>query len=234
MDIVTLLNQNPALVWGGLIFAVIIFLITKHLESQEEERKPPEPSELDEIVRPKVKAHLETRGVTPGQKTFFKIGRDPKGVVNKYVDTELPKDLINPNPEEPNTDIDPEDVEQVRILSVRPESRVELLLEKLQEFFTRRSIERKIYVFRLDSFLDTPGLQEMIVEGDTMSYQYGGLEVELIDSAKNVVHQAVESEVSEKLLASLPNYTEKIDFLFPIHSQNVKMEKEKSQREGDW
>lgn len=233
-EIWTILQNNPILLWGGIILGVIIYLIVKHLDSAEEGREAPEPTTLDKIVKPKVKAHLKNRGKQPGEESMFKIGRHPKGIVHTYVDSELPKQLINPNPNERSSqDIDDAETEKVRILNVRPAGRVEKILEQIKQLFTSEDVDRKLYVFRVDSFVDTPG-SDMIVDDDVMSYEYGGMEVELSASTRNAVHQAVQSDVSEKLLASLPNYTEKVDFLFPIHSQKVKMEEKRGEQEGDW
>lgn len=232
-DIVAILQQNPIILWGGIILGVILFLVARHLESKGEGREVPEPTTLDKIVKPKVKEHLKNRGATPGENTFFKIGRDPKGLVHRYVDTELPSDLINPNPKEKN-DTDKEDMDKVRILSVKPARRLERIIERILAMFTRTDPERKIYVFRKDSFVDAPGTNEMIVDDEVMSYSYGGMEVELSTSSRNTVNQAVQTVVAEKLLASLPNYTEKVDYLFPIHSQKVTQTREEMKGQGEW
>lgn len=226
------LQNNPLILWGGIILAAIIFLIARHLENSGSGREVPEPTTLDKIVKPKVKEHLKNRGREPS-KTFFKIGRDSKGLVYKYVETKLPEEMINPNPDKKSTENREASVD-VRIISVKPARRMERLMQKILAMFTRREPERKLYVFRTESFLDTPSSDEMIVDDDVMSYTLAGMEVELSTATKNTINQAVETEVSEKLLASLPNYTEKVDYLFPLHSQKMSVEEQKAKEQGEW
>lgn len=230
-SVLVVLENNPLILWGGIILAAIIFLIARHLENQGEGREVPEPTTLDKIVKPKIKEHLKNRGRQPS-KTFFKIGRDHKGIVHKYVDTKLPEEMINPNPEEQNDETEAK--VGVRIISVKPSRRLERIIEQLIAMFTRRTPERKLYVFREDSFVDTPNSNEMIVDDEVMSYSLAGMEVELATATKNSINQAVETAVSEKLLASLPNYTEKVDYLFPLHSQEMTVKKEEAKQDGDW
>lgn len=231
-DILLVLQENPLILWGGIILAAIIFLIARHLENRGQGREVPEPTTLDKIVKPKVKQHLKNRGKEPS-KTFFKIGRDHKGLVHKYVDTKLPEKMINPNPEQKSSEDRDAEID-VRIVSVKPEKRLERILQKIIAMFTRREPERKLYVFKEDSFVDTPNSNEMIVDEDVMSYSLAGMEVELSTPTKNTINQAVETAVSEKLLASLPNYTEKVDYLFPLHSQKITEVRESHREEGDW
>ena len=231
-DIASILSNNPVLLWGGIILAVIIYLVARHIENQDDGREVPEPTSLDQIVKPKIKEHLKKRGKQP-EKTYFKIGRDTKGLVHTYVDADLPEKMINPNPEE-DSDLDDEDKVKVRIATVKPAKRVERIIQMILRRFTPSNPERKIYVFKEESFLDTPSTDEMIVSEDVMSYTMAGMEVELSTAAKNTINQAVETEVSEKLLASLPNYTEKVDYLFPIHSQNISELKEQAKQGDDW
>lgn len=231
-NILLILQNNPLILWGGIILAAIIFLIARHLESDDGGREAPEPTTLDKIVKPKVKEHLKSRGRTPGSETYFKIGRDYKGLVHRYVDTELPDNLINPNPKEKSNTED-STKSKVRIISIKPAKRLERILQQIRAMFTRQEVDRKIYIFRESSFLDTPE-DDMVVDDDVMSYSYGGMEVEMSDASRNSINQAVQTVVAEKLLASLPNYTEKVDYLFPIHSQNVTQTREENKGEGDW
>lgn len=231
-NIMIILQENPIILWGGLILAAIIFLIVKHLDSEDGGREAPEPTTLDKIVKPKVKEHLNARGRQPGSQTYFKIGRDYKGLVHTYVDTELPDQLINPNPKE-KSDTENSSKSKVRIVSVKPARRLERILQQIRAMFTRQEVDRKIYIFRESSFLETPE-DDMIVDDDVMSYSYGGMEVEMSDASRNSINQAVQTVVAEKLLASLPNYTEKVDYLFPIHSQKVTQTREEHKGEGEW
>lgn len=231
-EILVVLQNNPIILWGGIILAAIIFLIARHLESSSEGRDVPEPTTLDKIVKPKVKEHLNNRGKQPADDVFFKIGRDTKGIVHSYVDTQLPTKLINPNPKEKSDAGD--EMNDVRILAVKPAQRLERIIQAILAMFTRREPERKLYVFKQDSFLDVPGNSEMVLDGDVMSYTYGGMEVELDTSSRNTINQAVQTVVAEKLLASLPNYTEKVDYLFPIHSQNVTQTREERKGGEEW
>jgi len=232
-DIALILEQNPILFWVGIVIAAGVFLITRYLNSQEVERDVPQPTTLDKIVKPKIREHLRSRGERPEIDVVFKIGRNPKGIVDRYVDTELPSKLINPNPNQPS-DAEDSEKEEVRIVSIKPENFFERLLERLLTITKGGEASRRIYIFRKDSFVDTLNNNEMIVDGQVMSYTFAGMEVELDNSARNVVNRATQDVVSEKLLAALPNYTEKVDYLFPLHSQNVTMEKQKADREGDW
>jgi len=231
-DIFLVLQENPLILWGGIILAAIIFLIARHLENRGTGRDVPEPTTLDKIVKPKVKEHLKNRGRTPGEKTFFKIGRDHKGLVHRYVNTELPEKLIDPNPK--NKSEETGAMEDVRIIEVKPERRIERILQAIMAMFTRSEPERKLYVFKEDAFIDTPGTNEMMVDDDVMSYTYGGMEVQLDTSSRNTINQAVQTVVAEKLLASLPNYTEKVDYLFPLHSQKISTIAEERKGEGEW
>lgn len=234
VEIVSFLHANPGVVWGGLILGTFLFLIHQHLQTQEKEREAPEPDTLENIVKPKVREHLHHRGESPPDDTYFQIGRSNKGEIDRMLETDLPKKLINPNPDNQAKDQTGEETVSVRILSVMPSSKVTRFFQKLLALFTRQKEDRRIYVFREESFIDTPNPNQLILDGDTMSYSYAGMEVELTASARNSVHQAVQTEVSEQLLASLPNYTEKVDFLFPYHSQNVTMEERRNEGEGDW
>lgn len=231
-DVIMVLQDNPLILWGGIILAAIIFLIARHLENRGSGRDVPEPTTLDKIVKPKVKEHLRNRGRTPGEKTYFKIGRDQKGLIHRYVNTELPEKLIDPNPK--NKSKESGDMEEVRIIEVKPAKRLERILEKIMAAFTRSEPDRKLYVFKQDAFIDTPGTNEMMVDDDVMSYTYGGMEVQLDTSSRNTINQAVQTVVAEKLLASLPNYTEKVDYLFPLHSQEITRTKEERKGQGDW
>jgi len=240
-EIGTILAENPVVLWGGIILAALIFLITKHLENQEEEEmQAPRPSSLREIVRPRVKEHIENRGKTPESKTYFKIGRDVKGEVTKYAETKTPPELLNPNPnkEEDFSDdddeedgFDEEDLIPVKIIMIKPAGIVNRLREILMALLgqqNRGEGNEKFYIFRSESFLKVPG-DDMIVDDDVLSYNFAGMEVEIDDSTRNVVNQAVQTEVSESVLAALPNYTEKVDFLFPLHSQEIT----KTREEGE-
>lgn len=231
-DALLFLQNNPLILWGGIVLSAIIFLIARHMDKDESAREAPEPTTLDKIVKPKVKEHLSNRGRKPGSPTAFKIGRTHKGMVHRWVETELPDELINPNPHQESDTGDGK--EKVRILSVKPSRRIERIIEAIIAMFTRREPTRKLYVFRVESFMDTPNQNEMIVDDDVMSYTFGGMEVELSDSSKNTVNQAVETAVSEKLLSALPNYTEKVDYLFPLHSQKISQLKEENRMEEEW
>lgn len=231
-NLLVILQDNPLILWGGIILAAIIFLIARHIENDDDGREAPEPTTLDKIVKPKVKEHLSNRGRQPKSETYFRIGRDYKGIVHYYADTELPNKLINPNPKE-KSDTDDAERSKVRIVSVKPARRLERILQQIKAMFTRQEIDRKIYIFKKDSFLDTPD-NDMIVDDDIMSYSYGGMEVELSDPSRNTINQAVQTVVAEKLLASLPNYTEKVDYLFPLHSQNMSVTREENKGDGDW
>lgn len=240
-EIATLLSENPIVLWGGIILAALIFLITKHLENQEEEEmKAPRPSSLREIVRPKVKEHVDNRGKTPQAKTYFKIGRDVKGQVTKYVETKTPNELLDPNPnkeeqigdeDEEEKEFTEEDLVSVRIIMIKPTGIMNRLREILMALMgqqNRGEGNEKFYIFREESFLNIPG-DDMVVDDDVLSYTFAGMEVEIDDSTRNVVNQAVQTEVSESVLAALPNYTEKVDFLFPLHSQEIT----KTREEGE-
>lgn len=232
-DIATVLANNPLIFWAGVILAAGIYIFSTYINNQKEESEVPEPSSLDQIVKPKVREHLENRGIEPQDAVLFKIGRDTKGLVDRYVETRMPSEMINPNPDKSGGEEDAKEIE-VKIVSVKPENFVEQILQRIVAMFTNQQEGRKIYVFRADSFVDSPDTREMVVHGDTLSYTLGGLEVELTTGSKNVVNQAVEKVVSEKLLASLPNYTEKVDYLFPIHSQKMSVEEQKADRQGEW
>jgi len=238
-EIATLLSENPIVLWGGIILAALIFLITKHLENQEEdEMEAPRPSSLREIVRPKVKEHVDNRGKKPKAKTYFKIGRDVKGQVTKYVETKTPNELLDPNPnkeeeidEEDDKEFTEEDLVPVKIIMIKPTgimNRIREILMALMGQQNKGEGREKFYIFRDESFLNVPG-DDMVVDDDVLSYTFAGMEVEIDDSTRNVVNQAVQTEVSESVLAALPNYTEKVDFLFPLHSQEIT----KTREEGE-
>lgn len=243
-SIVAILNNNPIILWGGIVLAIGIFLTARHLERmrrQEEELEAPRPSTLDEIVLPKVISHLNARGVEPETGFYLKIGRQNQGVVHQYLNTRLPSKLINPDPNEASVDmenLDESDVEMidVRIVRTKPTGWLNSIREVIISLLAREPDEKgndSIYVLREDSFLNIPG-DNMVVDGDVMTYQYGGMEVETDTSTRNVVHRAVQEDVSEKLLSSLPNYTEKVDFLFPLHSQKMKeIQQEGEHRQSD-
>lgn len=233
------LQENPVILWGGIVLGALIFLITKHLEKREEqELEAPQPSSLDEIVKPKVREHVEARGKEPGSKALFKIGRDVKGQVSKYVETEMSEELLNPNPrkdddgvsEEGENDYDPEKMEDVRIIMIEPTGLLNSLKAILLAMLGNVDAGggEKFYIFRKESFLETPG-NEMVVDPEVMSWNFAGMEIEVANSARNVAHQAVQTEVSENVLAALPNYTEKVDYLFPLHSQEVSKIKEEGE-----
>lgn len=235
---INFLSGNPAIVWGGIILAALLFLITRHLErmkAQEEELEPPSPSTLDEIVRPKVIRHLQDRGNEPEGSIIFKIGRQKKGEVKLYHDTKMEKDLLNPDPTNQGNNrggSGETEMEEVRILMTGDTG----LLNWLQEFLIsilgtyreQENMDNSIYIFRKDSFLNVPG-NEMILDPDVLSYELGGCEVEIDDSTRNVVHEAVQNDVNSKLLSALPNYAEKVDYLFPLHSQNITEIKEEGE-----
>lgn len=236
-----LLEQNPVVLWGGIVLALIVYLITKHLENQEQqELETPRPSSLDEIVKPKVKEHVQARGKEPKSATYFKIGRDVKGQVTKYVETKTPEELLNPNPRDESStkDEDAEELEEgdmveVRIIMIKPAGVMDKLKEMLLALLGNvESSNEKFYIFRKQSFLNVPG-DNMVVDPEVLSYNFAGMEVEIDDSTRNVVNQAVQTEVSESVLAALPNYTEKVDYLFPLHSQEVSKIKEEGEHLRD-
>lgn len=242
-ELVVLIEQNPIILWGGIVFAAIVFLVTRHYErmkAKEETDEAPRPSSLDEIVRPRVLKHIDDRGKKPSAETKFKIGRDVKGNVYQFLDTEMDAELLNPNPNDSGSqssqDELPSSVEEgemvpVRIVRVKPDSFVDNLREFILSLIAAPAPEEsddKLFVFRKSSFIDLPG-DDMMVDPDALSYQFAGMEVEIDPATRNVVNQAVQGEVSEKLLAALPNYTEKVDYLFPEHSQSMK----EIQQEGE-
>ena len=241
---ITFLNGNPAVLWMGIILAILLFLVTRHLErmkSKEEELEPPSPTSLDEIVRPKVVRHLQSRGKEPKTQIVFKIGREPQGTVKRYLDTRMESKLLNPNPNTSSSDDSSspsdDDFTDVRIVMTGKTG----ILNALQEFLVsilgtydqQEDAGESIYVFRKSSFLNTPG-DDMVLDPDVLSYDFAGMEVEIDPSTRNVVNQAVQGEVSEQLLSALPNYTEKVDFLFPLHSQKMKsIEQEGEHLQGE-
>lgn len=239
-DIVMLIEQNPILLWGGIVLAALIFLVARHIErmrQRDDELEAPRPSSLDEIVRPKVLQHLDDRGTTPETDFLLKIGREHKGSVYQYLDTEMDAELINPNPrkgdasgsndsKELPVDADGDgDMVDVRIIRVKPNNFINSIKQFIMSMLAYEpnpeNVSDKLYVFRQSSFLDVPG-DDMVVDPEALSYQLAGMEIEVSPSTRNVVNQAVQAEVSEKVLAALPNYTEKVDFLFPLHSQSMK------------
>lgn len=232
-----ILEQNPVVLWGGLVLALIVYLITKHLENQEQQGlETPRPSSLDEIVKPKVREHVKARGKEPKSSTYFKIGRDVKGQVTKYAETKTPEKLLDPNPQKDSSgtdddeELDDSDMVEVRIIMIKPAGIMDKLKQMLLALLGNVNAggNDKFYIFRKDSFLNTPS-DDMIVDPEVLSYNFAGMEVEISDPTRNVVNQAVQTEVSESVLAALPNYTEKVDFLFPLHSQEVK----KIEQEGE-
>jgi len=235
-----LLEENPILIYLGVILAILVYGLTRYLETvEEEEMEPPEPTTLDKIVRPKVEASVNHRGTEPGTKTLLKFGRNPVGSVDRYLETTLPKKALNPDP---NTDDqvteDEEQFEEVRILRVGGISKIDELLQKLKEIFgmAKEGSNQKFYVFRKKSFLDHPG-DDMVIDPEVLSYEFAGMEIESANSTKNVVSQAVQVETQEKLMSAIPNYTEKVDYLFPLHSQNmseIKQEGEFRNEGGDF
>lgn len=230
----TFLTQNPVILWGGLILAFVIYIaiLEARRVRQDDELKPPEPKSLREIVRPKVQEFIDARGQTPKADSYFKIGRDMKGQIDKFVETRQPKELLDPNPKkdkkEPD-DYDENDMVEVRIISIEPASTIGKIALIIKGIFGEKvEDEQNIYVFRTDAFLDTPG-DDMVVDPDVMSYNYSGMEIQIDDSTRNVVNQAVQTDISEKLLAGYPYYTEKVDHLFPLHS----MERRKIKDQGE-
>ena len=228
-DISVILAENPIILWGGLILGLLIFLTTRYLEQMgEEEYSTPRPSTLDAIVKPRIKEHLDMRGRSAPD-TRLKIGRETVGQVDKYVDTKMPSILMNPNPrkdkESELEDLTEDDFTDVRVLKVSSSGLFDKVLDEILVALTNPSEEEqannwKFYIFKKDSFLDVPG-NDMILDPDVLSYNYAGMEVEIDDATRNVVNAAVSTEVSEKVLAAMPNYTEKVDYLFPIHSQKM-------------
>lgn len=248
-ELVVLIEQNPIILWGGIVFAAIIFLVTRHLErmrAKEENNEPPRPSSLDEIVRPRVLKHIDDRGTEPAAETKFKIGRDVKGNVHQFMDTEMDAELLNPNPRNANSSsssdeelpssVEEGDMVAVRIVRVKPDDLVTSIREFIMSLLAAPAPEDsddKLFVFRKSSFIELPG-DDMMVDPDALSYQFAGMEVEIDPATRNVVNQAVQGEVSEKLLAALPNYTEKVDYLFPEHSQSMKeIQQEGEHLQGD-
>lgn len=250
-EIVLMLQNNPIVLWGGIVLAALIFLVARHMErmrqQEESQLEAPRPSTLDEIVRPKVMTHVDNRGTKPENQFVFKIGRQPKGYVYQYLDTEMETELLNPNPNdgsvksseasdgELEADDEPE-MTDVRIIRTKPQGWAYTIKQFIRSLLAQspdvENSEDGLYVFRRDSFLDTPG-DDMVLDPDVMSYVFANMEVEITPSARNVVNQAVQTEVSEKLLSALPNYTEKVDFLFPLHSQSMKKIEQEGEHMGD-
>jgi len=228
-DISVLLAENPVILWGGLILAAVIFVATRYLENMgQEEYSTPRPSTLDAIVKPRIKEQIEMRGIQPPA-TEFKIGREIMGTVDTYVDTKMPNVLMNPNPNKNKQseleNLSEDDFVDVRVIKTNPTGVLNKFVENLKLALTNPSEEEEVnnwsfYIFRKDSFLDVPG-NDMVLDPNVLSYNYAGMEVEIDDATRNVVNAAVSTEVSEKVLAALPNYTEKVDYLFPIHSQKM-------------
>lgn len=242
-EISVLLAENPIILWGGLVLGIIIFIATRYLENRgDEEFNRPRPSTLDALVKPRIKEQLEMRGKNP-EKSMFKIGREVQGQVQEFVDTKMPKELMNPNPNKKGGGLDVEnltedDFENVRVLKIGSHNKLSKFLQELKFALANTDEEDEvdrwqIYIFRKDSFLDVPG-DDMVLDPDVLSYNYAGMEVEIDNAARNMIHSAVSTEVSEKVLAALPNYTDKVDYLFPHHSQEMsRIEQEGENMGGD-
>lgn len=236
-DISVLLAENPVLLWGGVVLGALIFIITRWLEQKgQEDLDAPRPSTLDAIVKPRIQKQLEQRGKNP-KNTEFKIGRDVKGTVESYVDTKMPSILMNPNPRDDKEDelenLSEEDFVDVRIVKTGKAKMFERFFDELKMMVAQPSEEDEVdhwnfYIFRKESFLDIPG-NDMVIDPEVLSYNYAGMEVEINDATRNIVNTAVSTEVSEKVLAAMPNYTEKVDYLFPDHSQDMS----RIQKEGE-
>lgn len=233
-EITDVLAENPILIWLGIILALIVYGLTRYLETlKEEEMEVPQPSSLDDIVKPKVEASVNHRGEVPGTESILKFGRNPVGQVKKYLDTTMPKQALNPDP---NTEdnVDEGENEEVRIIRAGSTSRIDELLQTLKEIFSIGEEEdnEKLYIFRKESFLDHPG-DDMVIDPDVLSYEYAGMEVEASIPSRNVVSQMVQIETQEKLLSAIPNYAEKVDYLFPIHSQKQTTIKNEGEYQND-
>jgi len=232
-----ILEENPILMWLGVILGLIVYALTRYLENlDEEEMSVPEPTTLDEIVKPKVEAKMKHRGKTPGVETILKFGRDPAGEVHRYFDTSMPKQLLNVDPNEQSSDeLSDDDTEKIRIVEVGANSQLDELILKLKDIFgigDGTGGEMMYYIFKRESFLDHPG-DDMVIDPDVLSYEYAGMEVEASSSTRNVVNQAVQTETTEKLMSAIPNYTEKVDYLFPLHSQEITKVREEGEARGD-
>jgi len=232
-----ILEENPILMWLGVILGLIVYALTRYLENiEEEEMSVPEPTTLDEIVKPKVEAKMKHRGKTPGVKTVLKFGRDPAGEVHRYFDTSMPKQLLNVDPNEQSSqELDEDETEKIRIVEVGANSQLDELILKLKDIFgigDGEGGEMMYYIFKEESFLDHPG-DDMVINPNVLSYEYAGMEVEASSSTRNVVNQAVQTETTEKLMSAIPNYTEKVDYLFPLHSQEITKVRETGEARGD-
>lgn len=234
--VVEVIEENPVLMWLGLILALIVYAITRYLETvEEQDMDVPEPTTLDEIVRPKVEAKMNHRGKAPEVPTLLKFGRDPAGKVNRYFETSMPKELLNPDPNEQSASEKKEDeTEVIRVIEVGASSRVDEFVTKLKEIFgmSEEGNNMMFYVFKEDAFLDHPG-DDMVIDPDVLSYEYAGMEVQATSPTRNVVNQAVQTETTEKLMSAIPNYTEKVDYLFPLHSQEITKTREEAEARGD-
>lgn len=231
-----ILEENPILIWLGIILGLIVYGLTRYLETiEEDELEVPEPTTLDQIVRPKVEAKINHRGKEPGVETLLKFGRDPAGKVNRYFETSMPTQLLNPDPNEQSAEeTDENNTEVVRVVEVGAASTVDELIQTLKEIFgiTEEGSDSMFYVFKKSAFLDHPG-DDMVIDPDVLSYEYAGMEVQASSSTRNVVNQAVQTETTEKLMSAIPNYTEKVDYLFPLHSQSITKVREEGEARGD-
>lgn len=237
-NIEQLLAENPILIYLGVILALIVYAITRYLETVEErDMEVPEPTTLDEIVRPKVEAKMNHRGKEPSVDTLLKFGRDPAGSVNRFFETSMPKELLNPDPNQQSNSSDDdaqENTEVVRVIEVGAASTIDELLQTLKEMFgmAEEGSDSMYYVFKKEAFLDHPG-DDMVIDPDVLSYEYAGMEVQATAPTRNIVNQAVQTETTEKLMSAIPNYTEKVDYLFPLHSQQITKVREEGEARGD-
>lgn len=222
--IVAFLSNNPVVIWGGIIMTAVLYLVIKHIEEMnKEDLQVPQPRKLEDIVKPKVEAQLKHRGVVPESKMDFKIGRITKGEVKRHLETKMPQKLLNPNPRA-SGDEDEGDttMKDVRVIEIGPSSFTGRLIDQLLQVLAGEDAGKsKIYIYREDSLLDVPG-PDIVANDEVITYNFAGMEVEVSNPSRNMVHRAVQTEVSENVLSAIPNYTEKVDFLFPLHSQKIK------------